>query len=350
MSELLLRGSSKDALDRDGNSLLVWAAYGGHLPVVEALLAAGVDPNLRGFSGYGDSPLEVAASEGHVPVLKAILGHGVDVNLCGPGGVTALTKAARNRKVDAIHALVEAGANMESNGRSGRTLLHNAAFAHDTAVVLALLKAGAAIEARDLFGNTPLHHACATRRPGLEGTVSLLLRWGADEKASDKRGVVPARSLIGDGPALSFQCSQQEVERTRLLLARAPADRAWRRRCWLVMLRQRAASEATVATSSSKDGSSSSRIGGCGVGGVGVGGVSTSAADDRAGESCKVARTGGSAGGGSAEGHSSPRGRVDNGGGAGVEAGADGGTLSGLVARLFELELEGVFRAVVGFL
>jgi len=80
---------------------------------------------------------------------------------------------------------------------------------------------------------------------------------------------------------------------------------------------------------------------GSGSRGSGAGGISTAAADGRAGG--KVART-------SSTGHSphGPRNNV----GVGVEAGAEigGGNLSSLVAQLLGLELDGVFRTVVGFL
>ena len=68
--------------------------------------------------------------------------------------------------------------------------------------------------------------------------VDLLLRWGADETAFDDDGETPADAL--ENVREHRECSQDEIERVRLLLDRAPADRAWRRRGWLVMLRSRA--------------------------------------------------------------------------------------------------------------
>lgn len=59
--------------------------------------------------------------------------------------------------------------------------------------------------------------------------VDLLLKRGADEAAGDNSiGPNPAKALdaLRDGRS----CLQDDVDRARLLLARAPADRAWRRR------------------------------------------------------------------------------------------------------------------------
>lgn len=340
MSALLQRGATKDATCRLG-SPLGWAALHGQYAVVETLLAAGADVSLRSTTSYL-SPLDNSARYGHVSVLKAILGHGADVNAQDRIGRTAIHHAAMTEKVDAIDALVEAGADIESRGFFEQTILYGAASKHKLSSVRALLKRGASIEARDFRGSTPLHGACETRYPGLEGTVDLLLRWGADETASDKNGRTPAEFLfstvLGDA-----QCSEEEVQRTRLLLARAPADRAWRRRCWLVMLRWQDSKAAAAAAAGS-----------CSRGSGGD--VSTAAAGGRAGgESCKVkiART-------TSTGHSS-LGRKNNGGDEDGDVDGDrdweeadaeigGGDLRSVVVQLLGLEVEGVFRTVVGFL
>lgn len=71
--------------------------------------------------------------------------------------------------------------------------------------------------------------------------VDVLLKWGADETIADDEGNTPTSSLDLDsvGYILGEEHSQDEVDRVRLLLQNAPADRAWRRRGWLVMLRER---------------------------------------------------------------------------------------------------------------
>ena len=68
--------------------------------------------------------------------------------------------------------------------------------------------------------------------------VDLLLRLGADETITGEEGKTPA-DVIGewfdeyeDGDPLV-----EEIKRVRRLLANAPADRAWRRRGYLVLCR-----------------------------------------------------------------------------------------------------------------
>lgn len=70
----------------------------------------------------------------------------------------------------------------------------------------------------------------------------ILLRWGTSETAVNNTGQTPPDQL-GDPLRSLTSCPAATVERVRVLLAGAPADRAWRRRCWLVMLRSRAERE-----------------------------------------------------------------------------------------------------------
>ncbi|CAM9758937.1 unnamed protein product, partial [Ectocarpus sp. 8 AP-2014] len=236
LSTLLLTGADKDALDWDGDSALMWAAEKGRLAVVETLLKAGANVDVRGTTS-GFSALDDAAYCGHVSVLKAILAHGASVDSCGDGGHTALYHAAYNNQRDAIDALIEAGANIELKTTIGHTPLSIAVEFDHREAMLALLRHGADVST-SCDGETLLHQLCVSKDPGLEFVVDLLLRWGADETALDDAGQTPATKLDIVLPD-SFDCPLPEIERVRLLLVRAPVDRAWRRRCWLVMLRSR---------------------------------------------------------------------------------------------------------------
>lgn len=72
-----------------------------------------------------------------------------------------------------------------------------------------------------------------------QSVVYTLLRWGADEPALDNAGnsLEDLLHKVNDGRGT---CSQEVIERVRLLLARAPADRAWCRGGWLAVHRSRA--------------------------------------------------------------------------------------------------------------
>lgn len=82
-----------------------------------------------------------------------------------------------------------------------------------------------------------MHTAAA--RAGTLGTseaVDILLRRGADETAVDNDHRTPAY-LIGSRLGEAQGSLAEDFERVRELLANAPADRAWRRRGFLVLCR-----------------------------------------------------------------------------------------------------------------
>ncbi|CAN0169566.1 unnamed protein product [Pylaiella littoralis] len=325
VSTLLLRGTDKDTPDDDLSTPLMQASEGGHLAIVQTLLAAGADFNLR--DNRGNSSLDSAAVKGHADVLKVILARGADVNAEDNLGYTTLHLAAQNDRVDAVDTLVGAGADIELKG-DGLTCLALAAHASSSKAMLLLLKHGAIHTARSDDNNTLLHEACWQKKDGLAAAVDLLLRWGADETATNNDNNTPMDELDFDADDVRQECSEEEIELTRLLLERAPADRVWRRRCWLVMLRSFA--EKTKIASS------------CGIGGESGAGSSTPGGQQ--GEGCKAARTenGGGVGG---------RGVLVRSNDVGGRGGGVGDAyLSEVVAFLVGLEVEGVFRTIVGFL
>ena len=335
ISALLLRGANKDALDLDGATPLMWATGEGQLDAVETLLAAGADYNIRDVE-YDDSALDAAACDAHIPVLKALVGHRANVNFRDCKGLSALHKAAIRDQARAIDALIDAGADIDLKSNNGGTPLFLAAYYSCSKSMLTLLKRGAEVMMRDEFESSHLHHACVGRRPGLEKAVDLLLRWGADETALSIDGLPPVELLDHDLDESENRCSQEEVERARLLLAHAPADRAWRRRGWLVMLRSRA-SKVEVASHGTSGGCSN-------VAGIQeTEGQKTSGTEVAAGVQHDDTRWQRSRGG---------EGEVGDllGVGAGDGADSNGSSFNGVVALLLGLELEGVFRTVVGFL
>ncbi|CAN0480941.1 unnamed protein product [Ectocarpus sp. 12 AP-2014] len=132
----------------------------------------------------------------------------------------------------AVRVLLEAGGdvNARATSRSLYTPLH---FAVDYRVasvgtIGALLEGGADVNARAERDQTPLHIACMRSNVA---AVELLLRWGADEKLTSDDGDTPA-DVIG----AADQAGNMSDNILRML-ARAPADKSWRRRSWLVLSR-----------------------------------------------------------------------------------------------------------------
>jgi len=213
---LLANHADVNIIAREGLTALLSAALEEHWPVVETLLAAGADPTAR-LSPLWDpvSALDMASQKGQVRIMEAILHLGVDVNEEDEYGAPALFKAAYHDQAGAIDVLIGAGATQRDGAFS------IACEWSKSKAMLALLQHGAETK-------TALHTVCRRSCVNADVAVSLLLRWGADETVLES-GRTPA-------DLLKFRPNSDVVERVRLLLARAPADRAWRRRGWLVML------------------------------------------------------------------------------------------------------------------
>lgn len=127
---------------------------------------------------------------------------------------------------------MNAGANTEARDRNNDTPLLLAAWLGHGAAVAKLLASGARVDAEGI-PRSALHCACMQ---GHADCVSELLHGGADESAEDEDGNTPLQ-VIG---AMSDSLERAEnIVVIHAMLRRAPADRTWRRRGWLILLRAR---------------------------------------------------------------------------------------------------------------
>ncbi|CAN0387269.1 unnamed protein product [Ectocarpus fasciculatus] len=319
ISELLLGGAYKDVVDRFGATPLFKAAKNNHLEAVEELVAAGANYGLR-INNNSLSPLDIAAHAGHAEVVKVMLDkNSSEVDATSGDGWTALHYASSGDgsscdNGEVVRALLGAGAdvNVMPTNDSCYTPLHLAVDVRipPRGTIRALFEGGADINARCARNRTPLYLACG--RLSVSG-VELLLCLGADEKLTSNTGKTPA-DVIGVWQENNLDDEQREADhqRIRRMLARAPADRSWRRRGWLVLSRS-CPTRVQIANGSS-----------------GSSGGST----NNNGNSAKVARVGGE--------HSGRDGEETE-----DHTMAD---LRGLARRLVGLEADGLFRLVVGFL
>eukprot|EP00752_Nemacystus_decipiens_P015154 g13500.t1 len=315
VSKLVVGGADKESRDEFGYSPLHLAVQNNRLEAVEELLAAGVSVDVRAHDD-GCSALDMAAHLGDVDVVRALLRHGSSVGESDDDGFTALHRAAEvddpdRDNGDVIRVLLEAGADIEAKTiRDGCTPLHLAAFGRmaSSATICALLEGDANVNARSTGESTPLHDACFRSN---FGAVELLLRWGADEELTNDNGE-RAEDILGKWGRhgrLDSYTDQREADDRRIwdMLARAPADRSWRRRGWLVLTRS-CPTKVQLMQKCNRDGAGDGS--GC----------------DGAGSCVDV---------------------DGNGNGTGDFTRTD---LVRLVGRVVGLDVEGIFRLVVGFL
>ncbi|CBJ26830.1 EsV-1-21 [Ectocarpus siliculosus] len=223
---------------------------------------------LVGAGGASGSAVHAAVSGCHVGLAGSLLRTGAPVDGKDSQGCTALHVAAAERQLEAMDMLVQAGASLEAGGPAKCTPLDWAARHVNPASIIALLGHGAAVDgnadetvnplfrvvlserptvealpplvrhasdvdAHGVDDETALHRLClkAMVIPNAPEIVDLLLRWGACKEITCY-GLTPLGVLNAYN-----SMNTDNLKRVRDLLHNAPADRAWRRRGFLVLCR-----------------------------------------------------------------------------------------------------------------
>jgi ankyrin repeat protein len=82
LEEMVQRGLHVDVQDADGNSLLMLAAYHGHLTAVSTLIALGADVDLP--NARGQSPIAGALFKGEDAIVAELRAAGADLDAGTP--------------------------------------------------------------------------------------------------------------------------------------------------------------------------------------------------------------------------------------------------------------------------
>ena len=177
-----------------------WIVTADPLFLIEKLLAAGADPNIRvkaappyrknnASSGSpwldyaGATAFLRASAAGDVTGMRLLLKYGADPGIPTEDGLTPLGAASgigymgghsrewsRNQRVEAARFLLDLGNSLDAADGTGRTPLHGAAYIGYTELVQLLVDAGARLDAKDKGGSTdsnepliPLDYAIGVR-------------------------------------------------------------------------------------------------------------------------------------------------------------------------------------------
>jgi ankyrin repeat protein len=187
---------------QDGWAALHHATATGQLPVVQALLDAGCDPNLP--SGEededgnwipGEKAVSIAVWKDHLRIVQHLIDRGAFPDSMDHFGHTALHVAAMYNRVEHLNLLLSRGAN--PNAFSHRrhfdevldwhflaTPLHLAAMNNAAEAARVLLAHGARRDEHWGDQRTPLFYAAAT---GSDGVAEVLLLAGADPNQRECR-------------------------------------------------------------------------------------------------------------------------------------------------------------------
>lgn len=154
---------------------MLYAAGRGELVAVQGILSSGVPVNAT--NQVGGTALMAACASYRVEVVDYLLRAGADPNIRTKEGQTALHTAVGSspsmpdRQRDCVRLLLNHGADINAQDRCGITPLMNAAWFGCTPSVTELLNAGATAELKDLQGRTAKDMAVLKKRSDILGLL-----------------------------------------------------------------------------------------------------------------------------------------------------------------------------------
>jgi ankyrin repeat protein len=140
-------------------------------PLVDALLAAGADPNEPAIYGLSPLVLSLTRDYSNPAVTMRLLKAGAHVSRDCDEVDSTVSLATQDSSVEVIVALLDKGAPVNCQDVHGETALHWAAMNGEADLVAALLKGGADSNLRNKEGKTPLEVAVTTSPESGAGRV-----------------------------------------------------------------------------------------------------------------------------------------------------------------------------------
>jgi ankyrin repeat protein len=221
------------SLSACGPSALYNAAYRGNSQDVLSLIANGKDVNEKDRNGW--TPLMIAAAEGHSDTVKVLLEKGADANAQNSYGRTSLMFASRYGFTQIAELLIKAGADVNAipNDETRKPALIAAVEKGHLDTVALLLRHGADIKATDSLGFDALYSAAID---GNKQIVELLLQKGANPNVRNAKGNTPlilsinrgftdvALLLLSYGADPNLKSSINDLNYTALMVASMKGD------------------------------------------------------------------------------------------------------------------------------
>jgi len=137
----LTAGSDVEASSRRITPLAL-AAIRGNVDIVDALLAAGADPDTPSLGRANALSMAVRSCHTGPDVIDTLIEAGADVENRSGVGITPLMVAIQEKRTDLALLLIEAGADVNTLGPFGDGVLNYAIYVKDTVLIGAALDHG----------------------------------------------------------------------------------------------------------------------------------------------------------------------------------------------------------------
>jgi ankyrin repeat protein len=173
--------------DESGNTALHISAFSGATQIVEKLLAAGADLNLRNSSGQTPLMRSIAPYKKNTVVFEILLKSGAygDVNGRYSDGSSFFMQTILKADSTVINRFVDKSPDLSICDSTGKNALFYAAMRGDSAIFCKILKLYPKWnDLRDNIGNTLLHYIANT---GSLGCAAILIGQGAEVNARNKK-------------------------------------------------------------------------------------------------------------------------------------------------------------------
>lgn len=142
------KGSDVQLRGKDEHTALHWAAWGGHIPVVQHLIDNGAPLEAR-TKRQDRTALFFAAAQNHLSTVGFLLEKGADANANSKhDGATAVHKAAQQGHEQVVRLLLANGASVNSKDIEGLRPLNWAIQVYRVSMARLLLEEGTNVEGR----------------------------------------------------------------------------------------------------------------------------------------------------------------------------------------------------------
>ena len=190
IKEFHKQGSSLEARDGKGQTVLFHAVKGKHHGIVQWLIEEG-HANVQAVDKEGLSALHVAASVCDMKSADILIEHGANVNAHSSRNLTPLHCIPHSEGIHSLIFLHEKGADINAFDKDNNRVIHEAASSGDAAALFFKVASdlGADLNVLGLQSNTPAHIAADS---GSKAILEILVEENVDfEETRNAEGYTP---------------------------------------------------------------------------------------------------------------------------------------------------------------